>query len=461
MSTQTPPAIGVLDVDGLHRQGQPVVPIVGTIRHVGDLYNGARRHGLAQLWLTDAWVRAVGLPDSLRGARGRPRHLPHPFVADGLAAAELHAWPEGLSHWLALDKKGVAGAGVAVAIPAYDDNATWGEGTDGATLLAALHAYAGALDRAYVRSPGKTGLDLLIETTRRGGKRDAIPVGDWPPPALDTNTVRDLTWMRTLSPEERGRAYLHSYDKNALWLGAASSVELGLGDIEERRADGDPGDGGGVAFDKRLPGYWLARLGGAEERWHCTPTVARAVERGQTVAISRAYVWTRRARALEGWYERLRDARATLKADPSPVARLALDVLKYTYAVTVSTLGGTWYTHDDPLYRPDWRHQIIAQANANLSRALGRLEAAGVPVVAINVDCAYVVSDEPDPVAAMKGTLTLGEGLGDFKVRDAAIPLSAVVEAFDPERQRGEAAVKALTRLIATAGGTGGGNGEG
>jgi len=58
----------------------------------------------------------------------------------------------------------------------------------------------------------------------------------------------------------------------------------------------------------------------------------------------------------------------------------------------------------------------------------------------------------------MKGTLKLGEGLGDFKVRDAAIPLVAVVEAFDPERQRGEAAVKTLTRLIAAAGG---GNGEG
>ena len=75
-----------------------------------------------------------------------------------------------------------------------------------------------------------------------------------------------------------------------------------------------------------------------------------------------------------------------------------------------------------------------------------------MPVVAINVDCAYVVSDEADPVAAMKGALKLGEGLGDFKVRDAAILLATVAAAFDPERQRGEAAVKALTRLIAAAG---------
>ncbi len=56
----------------------------------------------------------------------------------------------------------MAGAGVAIVVPAYDDNATWGEGIDADTLLAALYAYAGAVGRAYVRSPGKTGLDLLI-----------------------------------------------------------------------------------------------------------------------------------------------------------------------------------------------------------------------------------------------------------------------------------------------------------
>jgi len=59
-------SIGVLDMDGLRLVDRPLVPIRGAIRHVGDLYNGARRHGLTQLWLTDAWVRAAGLPDRMR-----------------------------------------------------------------------------------------------------------------------------------------------------------------------------------------------------------------------------------------------------------------------------------------------------------------------------------------------------------------------------------------------------------
>jgi len=47
--TSATPAIGVLDVDGLHLPECPLAPITGAIRHVGDLYNDARRHGLAQL----------------------------------------------------------------------------------------------------------------------------------------------------------------------------------------------------------------------------------------------------------------------------------------------------------------------------------------------------------------------------------------------------------------------------
>jgi len=63
--TQASPAIGVLDTAGLRLPDGSLAPVTGAIQHVGDLYNGARRHRLTQLWLTDAWVRAAGLPDTL------------------------------------------------------------------------------------------------------------------------------------------------------------------------------------------------------------------------------------------------------------------------------------------------------------------------------------------------------------------------------------------------------------
>jgi len=44
------------------------------------------------------------------------------------------------------------------------------------------------------------------------------------------------------------------------------------------------------------------------------------------------------------------------------------------------------------------------------------------------------VSDEPDPVAACPPSVTLGTGLGHFKVQDATIPLDLVLPAFDGTR---------------------------
>ncbi len=425
--TAPPCVIGVLDVDGLHVTNGSLAPITGAIRHVGDLYKGARRRGLTQLWLTDAWVRTAGLPATLE-AGGRFREVRHPFVSDGLA--DLHAFPEALGAWLALRRKGEAGSGVSLVFPLYDEHAVWGLDTDGATLLAALVAYAGAVGAPYYSSPGRTGTDLLQELGKRGaGSQREYPAG-LPGPAGQAETVTELSWLRTLSPAEREKTYLHSYDKNAQWLSAAGVVELGLSGIEERRDAG-----GKVPFDKRLPGYWLARIAGAEERWCCTPTVAWAIERGQAVTIREAHVWTRHSRAMETWYERLRGARTTLQGDATQAGTLALRALKLTYSLTISGFNSPWHKEKrSPLYRPDWRHAILAQANANLSRALHKMDQAGYTPVAVHKDAVYLVSDEPDPVAACPPSVTLGTGLGHFKVQDVAVPLGAVLLAFDGTR---------------------------
>jgi len=55
------------------------------------------------------------------------------------------------------------------------------------------------------------------------------------------------------------------------------------------------------------------------------------------------------------------------------------------------------------------------------------------------------VSDEPDPVAACPPSVTLGTGLGHFKVQDAAIPLERVLPAFDGTHGGG---VGTLLRLL-------------
>ncbi len=444
------PSIGVLDVNGLHLPSGAVAPITGRIGHVGHLYAGARRRGLSQLWVTDAWVRAAGLPATLDVVGKGPGEFPelrHPFVGNGLAG--LHAFPEALAPWVELRRQGEAGAGLAVVFPAYDEHAVWSfdngaRAADGATLLAGLLAYAGAVGAAYYRSPGRTGLDLVEALGRRGAGSRREFAESWPGAAMQPDTVTELSYVRTLTPPEQGRAYLHSYDKNAQWLSAVGVVELGLSGIEERRDAA-----GAVAFDKRLPGYWLAAIDDGEERWYCTPTLTLAHERGRAVAISQAHVWTEHSRALESWYERLRGARTALQGDATPAGRLALGALKLTYSLTVSSFNGAWLRDKcSPLYRPDWRHAVISQANANMTRALHKMEGAGYKAVAVHKDAVYLVSDEVDPVVACPPSITLGSGLGHFKVQDAAVPLKAVLPVLDGTRGGG---IGSLMKVIRAA----------
>ena len=150
----TSPTIGVLDVDGLHLPDGSLAPVTGTIRHVGDLYNGARRHRLTQLWLTDAWVRAAELPDALAGV-GQFREVRHAFVSDGLD--NLHAFPTALTPWLDLRKKGETGSSVSIVFPLYDEHAVWRLDTDGTTLLDGLLAYNSmSAMRPYMLRRGRT-----------------------------------------------------------------------------------------------------------------------------------------------------------------------------------------------------------------------------------------------------------------------------------------------------------------
>ncbi len=154
-------------------------------------------------------MRAARLPNALTGT-GQFREVRHAFVTDGLD--DLHAFPTALTPWLDLRRKGEAGSGVSLVFPLYDEHAVWGLDTDGATLLGGLVAYAQAVGAPYYRSPGRTGLDLLQELGKRGADAKREFPERLPPPAGQADTVTELSWLRTLSPAERGKAYLHSYD---------------------------------------------------------------------------------------------------------------------------------------------------------------------------------------------------------------------------------------------------------
>ncbi len=59
----------------------------------------------------------------------------------------------------------------------------------------------------------------------------------------------------------------------------------------------------------------------------------------------------------------------------------------------------------------------------------------------------YLLSDEPDPIKAWPPSVTLGTGLGHFKVQDAAVPLGDVLPAFDGTRSGPGTLLKLLKPL--------------
>lgn len=442
--------IAVLDAGGIWQMdgATPVlrtIDIAADIAGVGQLFDLARAAGVGQLWVHASWLRAHELPATApRNERGDLVEAgEHPFFAN---ASAWDIQPAGvLSWWLHGFQRGVYGA-VDIAIPAYNAAAgawlSWDTATDGPTLLRALAYFETATGTRARRSPGSTGTGLMRALHSSPHGLSIEPPAALPPPVMRNVEVEPVC-TRPLSAEERSRRYVHSYDKNAQFLGACSSLALGFGEAEHTAA-------GPVPFDRTRPGYWRARLlfptlpafpeawlGLGEEHWYTTPTITLALELGASVAIAESYTWPEHHRALEPWYKRLRDARAALTSDgerfPDSDAReLACAAVKAVYTQSIGWLSSRlWAREGHALYRPDWRDAIIAQARANLLRTAESCTAAGVPPFMVGADCLYFTSNEPDPVRALPPALTLGQTLRDFKVKDAAVPLADLLPLLD------------------------------
>ena len=498
-----PDTLAVLDVSGLWiaRPGAPGATSGEEITHITDgipapspavdagaLLALAREQGISQLWVHRSWALAAGLPERVRDARASRKgqegedsegieeegqEQAHPFIAGAIA----DGWdirPAGLAPWLYAFQRGTYGA-IALALPhletRLDPVKTWRHARDGRQLLAALLAYRAALGGyGYRRSPGATGTGLLRAV--HSGNSVALDLSasaapaDFPAPARAGRAAPDLIWVRPLTQEERERcAYVHAYDKNAMYLGASSALPLGLGLPEHVTASTAGEEGAGLTFDKRLAGYWLARIeytppagmpnpfaapmhatDASGAGWYLSPMVELAYQIGAQVTLQEAHVWRSSHRIMAPWYERMRDARADLLArsadstGDSTAATLALGALKATYTQTIGWLNGGWLraseTPED-LYRPDWRDSVMAQAAANLYRELLKVqtESGRVPF-ALDTDCAYFASDTPDALAACPAPLQIGTGLRHVKVKGEQIgaplaPIAAILAQLD------------------------------
>jgi hypothetical protein len=345
---------------------------------------------------------------------------------------------------------------VSLVFPGLDKRRPYWVAEPGVLLgaLAELHRLLGV---RYSGRPEVTAERLLRKLHATATSKVLEPC-EMPPPALKASTETDLVWIRPKPPKG---TWVVACDVNAAYLAACSSLRLGVGDPVHARSqyawhfDSDGGAG--------APGYWFVSVDASAPKsaligiprrgaWVTTPTLdlLRGFCGTGMLRVYDAWTWAGSSRPLEPWYKVLRDARAHVR-DPASgldprVADICQHVIRDCYG---PFLGGRvastrWERAGDALFRPDWRHHVIAQTRANLIRAVLRCSAEDqARLWAVATDCLFFVM----PTSAPPAGLVIDDHPGHFRVTGSG-PLRAAVAAVGP--RKGRSAVVALQRHVAS-----------
>ncbi|WP_344030638.1 hypothetical protein [Pseudonocardia kongjuensis] len=365
----------------------------------------------------------------LPGAReklGLPAELPEdPTSVLRKIRAELDAAGWGMSESATLSGWNVIylrdGRRFHLVVPDWQiEPSPFGELSEPAQVLARrLGAYARTTGVAYRYSAAVTGVSL-ISTTRPELMKAARP--ELPKVAARPTLEGDYIWQRPMQPDEAAMPYVDAWDVNGLFLGAATSLPLGLGAPEEITE--------APRFDPNVPGYWrinavnwedarlpdplqvAGRQRGGDYLWVTTPTMKILTELYELEPeISKAYVWPhgapkkgdswdgRAVRVLDKWARELKNARNALLGETSEDDRALLAAVKATYRGGIGRLdAATWRGSDYPLHRPDWRHHVVAQGRYALTRkVVTAAKSAQRYPLAIATDAVLYASDDPTP----------------------------------------------------------------
>ena len=404
-------------------------------------YRGAR-HGYGQLWVMPDLRRRLGWPATMpRRERGAKDTAAAAKVRASIAAAGWQM-PEtsAVGAWMVIYRPG--GRRYYLVVPEWlDEPSPFGDaGVPARTLARRLGLYAHSTGIAYQWSPAVTGLQLISVTRPRIMDADRPEL---PPPARRPNRERDYLWQRKPQPDERDLPFVDAWDFNGLYLGASSSLPLAWGGYE--RLDSP-------AVDLTRPGYWKVELprwsggrlpdpfcvfGRDDDRavWITTPTLKVAVELlGIEVEPLEAYLATEYGRVLDKWTRELSRARKGLIGLDDGDSRAVLAAVKGTYRHGVGRLDATANRDSgNRLWRPDWRHAVMAQARYTVTYRMTTAADTGRFPLAIATDAVVYATDAPLSVDAVPAGFRHGDELGAVK-HLGRVPLADVVDLLSTGR---------------------------
>lgn len=428
---------------------------------------------LGQVWLGSDALTALGLPTSLGVSDDIPdqdkwaKAIKEAFATisktpaftlaeeAGWEFSTVHAWtrvwhPElcRAGAWIvAVPWQTIGTVSLLASNPDDDVDAMLDHGITAPSRLAArVKAFAQATGVAYRLTPAATGLDLIDHTRppRRhehddrgaGRNRAALIRGvaaEIPPFLNNTHDGRfanlesDFSWWRpwhSLTESEQAKKYVVAFDRGRSYLAPWSSISLGLeGLIHDAEQP--------VWNGKEEPGYWLidtltddqwpwwlpdvSKAAGAriedDRMWVTTHTLRQLDMVGITPTIHESYTWATTARYLEPAAKQLRQALEAAD-DPAVVA-----TIKNMYSSTVGKLGQREHRTHYHLWRPDWRHHIIAATRTAILRGLitAQERTGAIPLVVDRDTIMYAVDTDQVTEAWPGDPKKLGVGIGAWK----------------------------------------------
>lgn len=429
---------------------------------------------LGQVWLEPSALEKLEMPTSLGVDEGIldqarwAREIKDAFtrIAElpAFALAGQEGWEFTTVHaWTRVWHPQLMRAGVWIVTPSWQTIsrvALTAVETDGGSLADELNTrtapapvlakrlrdFAVAMGVAYRITPAATGLDLIDHTRppRRdqnddrgtGRNRSALVRGvaaEVPGFLRATDDTRfanleaDFSWWRaweSLTETERSRKFVVAFDRGRSYLSPWSSISLGVEGLIHHTQDvrwNGKEEPGYWLIDSLQPGEWpwslpdLGKSAGAHVEdnlmWVTTHTLRQMDMVGITPRVHEAYTWDHTARYLEPAAKQFRQA-LEVATDPAVVA-----TIKNTYTSTVGKLGQRDHASTFHLWRPDWRHHIIAATRTAILRGLlVAQEASGAIPLVVDRDTVMYAADTDDVRAAWPGDpKKLGVGIGAWK----------------------------------------------
>lgn len=428
---------------------------VENITNIAEILDLALQHNLHTIWIHPGdslnvmlYHKAVDTEWDIKVSTMRNPHRGEPDIIKGVSAHRK----DGSFH----DRRRIT-----IAYPQWNAY-QWSPSLAGdpVACLAAIHYCERALGVPVSHNPGLTGRDIMDETNATASRPTWIKAPTFDLSQLPTSIGYDLAYQRGIDPFDipNMEQWIHSWDKNSMYLAACTSVELPTGDpvyISGAELANEYEATMQRFYDGRRPGYWRIECNNFDlppisplypgQEWVTTPLLKLLYSLGVRCVVREAYVWFEYHRWLDRFASVMWKARQVLKTEEKsyPHAggrRLAEYSIKRIATASIGLLANQEAARISPQwYRPDVRATIIEEAKARMFYKIMQVHRMfGTLPLLVNVDEIAYLTLERDPHKAFPGMFDRATELGGWKMHHSLAATPAVLSCFKPGLSAGK-----------------------